>query len=139
MSLAPPIQPICSGCTVDGAQTAAAGVLNGSVSFPTGLPSAGNYEVRLFSNDTLTLEAKGAFTVASGAPTMATIPNPSSGATGVALTPTLTWAAGTAATSHGVYFGYQSDARRRAVQGGAGRDELCARLPGSPNNVLLAS
>ena len=47
---------------VDGAQTAAAGVLNGSVSFPTGLP-AGTYEVRLFLNNTYTMEASAAFSV----------------------------------------------------------------------------
>jgi len=42
---------------------------------------------------------------ATSAPDAATNPDPASGATGVSLTPTLTWTAGALAASHDVYFG----------------------------------
>ena len=46
----------------------------------------------------------GAFEATGAVPAPAT-PSPANGATGVVLTPTLTWTAGLGATSHAVYFG----------------------------------
>ena len=48
---------------VNGTQTATAGIVSGNVTFSKGLASAGNYEVRLFSNNTQTEEASAAFSV----------------------------------------------------------------------------
>ena len=87
----------------DGTQTGTPGIINGSVSFPGGFSTPGNYEARLFFNGNFTLQASVAFTVQSGP--QAINPNPSSGATGISLSPTLTWTAGSGATSHQVYFG----------------------------------
>jgi hypothetical protein len=47
------------------------------------------------------------FTTAA-APGQATIPSPANSATGVSLTPTLTWTASSGTTSHNVYFGTDS-------------------------------
>jgi hypothetical protein len=51
-------------------------------------------------------------------PGQATSPNPSDGATGVALNPTLSWTAGSLATSHDVYFGTISPGTPRGNQPG---------------------
>src|SRR4030042_604414 len=48
------------------------------------------------------------FTTVPPPPSAATNPNPVTGATSVSLTPTLSWTAGTGATSHIVYFGTDS-------------------------------
>jgi CubicO group peptidase (beta-lactamase class C family) len=45
------------------------------------------------------------FTTAGTLPAVATGPSPANGATGVSVTPTLTWTAGASATSHDVYVG----------------------------------
>lgn len=89
----------------DGTQNGTAGIFNGSVTFPSGLPNTGNYEARLLFNGGYTAQASVAFSVQSGPPTQATNPNPATGSAGISLTPTLSWTAGTAATSHQVYFG----------------------------------
>jgi hypothetical protein len=88
----------------DGTKTGTAGIINGSVNFPGGLSSPGNYEARLFFNNSSTLQASTPFTV-QGLPGQATNPNPPSGQPGVALNPALSWTAGPGATSHQVYFG----------------------------------
>jgi hypothetical protein len=77
--------------------------VNGSITFPSGLPNAGNYEARLFFNGNSTMQASVAFSVQSGP--QATNPNPASTSTGVGLSPMLTWTAGVGAISHQVYFG----------------------------------
>lgn len=89
----------------DGTQTGTAGLINGSVSFPAGFSTPGNYEARLFFDNSSAMEAAVSFSVQTGPPNQATNPNPSVNATGVTLTPTLTWTAGLGAASHQVYFG----------------------------------
>lgn len=89
----------------DGTQTGTAGISNGSVTFPSGLPNTGNYEARILFNGSYATQANVAFSVQTGPPTQAANPNPSSNSTGVSLNPTLSWTSGTAATSHRVYFG----------------------------------
>jgi hypothetical protein len=89
----------------DGTQVGTAGITSGSVNFPSGLPNVGSYEARLFFNSSYTLQASVAFAVQSAPPGQATSPNPAANATGVALSPTLSWTAGAGATSHTVYFG----------------------------------
>jgi len=49
-------------------------------------------------------------------PVKASGPNPGNGATGVSLTPVLTWNAGDFAASHDVYFGTEADAVRNATK-----------------------
>jgi hypothetical protein len=87
----------------DGTQTGSPGIINGSVTFPSGLPNPGNYEARLFFSGTNTMQASTAFTVQNTP--QATDPNPASNSTGVNLNPTLTWNAGPGATAHRIYFG----------------------------------
>jgi hypothetical protein len=60
----------------------------------------------------------GVTTVTATAPGKASYPNPSNGATGVSLTPTLSWTAGTGATSHDVYFGSSNPPTFRQNQTG---------------------
>ncbi len=70
--------------------------------------AAGTYVLRLTASDSV-LSAYDEVTITVnavvGPPTKATNPSPSNGATGVSLTPTLSWTAGSGATSHKVYFG----------------------------------
>jgi hypothetical protein len=49
----------------DGSQTGTAGILNGVVTFASGLPNPGNYEARLFFNDSYVAQASVAFGVSS--------------------------------------------------------------------------
>jgi hypothetical protein len=94
----------------DGTTTGRAGLVNGAVTFGGGLSGQGNYEGRLFFNDTFTLAAKVAFSVQSGSslPGPASNPSPIHTASGVSTATTLTWSAGAGATSHKVYFGTSS-------------------------------
>jgi hypothetical protein len=89
----------------DGTQVGTAGITSGSVTFPSGLANVGSYEARLFFNRSYALQASVAFAVQNGPPGQATNPNPAANATGVVLSPTLSWTAGAGATSHTVYFG----------------------------------
>jgi uncharacterized repeat protein (TIGR03806 family) len=88
----------------DGTTAGTAGLTQGSVSFVGGLSIAGNYEARLFFNDSFSLEASVAFSV-EAPPEGASHPSPADSATGVSLNPTLSWTAGAGAASHQVYFG----------------------------------
>jgi hypothetical protein len=79
----------------------------------------GTYEVTLTPPDgeptlrTITLEpgeSTSVLTLTLDCPPMAgpaTNPDPADGANGVTVTPTLTWSAGSNATSHQVFFGYR--------------------------------
>jgi hypothetical protein len=89
----------------DGTQVGTAGLTSGSVTFPSGFPNVGSYEARLFFNGSYTLQASAAFSVQTAPPGQASNPSPAANATGVALSPTLSWTAGAGATSHTVYFG----------------------------------
>ncbi len=55
-------------------------------------------------------------TGSAAAPTKATSPSPANGATGVNINPTLSWTAGSGATSHDVYFGTASPGTFRGNQ-----------------------
>ena len=62
------------------------------------------------------------FTTIVAAPGQATSPSPSTGATSVSITPTLSWTAGTNATSHLVYFGTTSPGTYQGEQAGTTYD-----------------
>ena len=55
----------------DNTQHGTAGILNGAVTFPSGLPTGGSYEARFFFANSYTLEAATSFTVSSS-PAVAT-------------------------------------------------------------------
>jgi uncharacterized repeat protein (TIGR03806 family) len=87
---------------------ATVGLTNGRVSFAGGVSGPGNYEARLYFNNTYTVQASVSFEVVpapSGPPGLATDPNPAHGAQGVSLNATLGWRAGSEATAHRVYVG----------------------------------
>ncbi len=83
--------------------SSASGTGSGTVSY-TVLPNAGAARTGTITTagQTFTIEQE------SSPPGVPTNPSPSNGATGVTLTPTLSWTGGSAATSYDVYFGTSS-------------------------------
>ncbi len=55
----------------DGTKRGAAGIIDGSLTFTTGLPDPGQYEVRLFFDNSYNIEAAAQFTVAAVGPSVA--------------------------------------------------------------------
>ncbi len=81
--------------------------------------TSGTYVLRLTASDSaLSAYDEVTITVSPAPPGKATSPSPTNGATGVSISTTLSWTAGSGATSHKVYFGTTNPPAYKTEQSG---------------------